>query len=292
MLSPERTRISSYGASTFYPVFFFAAVIGIAHSSVAEEGESNSAMSRLSAVHRAQLRYDGRSFEEWQREFLTEINPAKRVAALPALTRFGRHGYAVEAAATIVEALNGCFVWQPRLSEHGQQFRQSAVELLVVMLNQPDVQKSTSTLAQRVPQRDVLNLLAMYGPRAAPAVGSLIRLLKSPEPWKRCAASDVLGGIGPKAALAKVVLQELAADQTDAQNYVELGWPAVSLQAGRRPAALYVVHLPDASADCRSPLPPLPPLEMNSAEASAWPRPGTIGIHARAALFRIERAAQ
>src|SRR5581483_12025142 len=123
---------------------------------------------------------------------------------------------------------DGCFVWQPRLSEHAQQFSQAAVELLVVMLNQRDVE-NTSALVQRVPQRDVLNLLAMYGPRAAPAVGSLIRLLKSPEPWKRCAASDVLGAIGAQAALAKAVLQDMVADEADVQDYFVVGWPAVSL---------------------------------------------------------------
>jgi hypothetical protein len=249
MVRPERSSMSSCYPSTFLAVLFFAAVIGVAPWSIAEDSASKPAGSRLPTVTRAQLRYDGRNFEEWQKEFLTELNPEKRVAALP---------------------------------------------------------ESTSKLAQPVPQRDVLNLLAMYGPRAASAVGILIRLLKSPEPWKRCAASDVLGAIGAQATLAKVVLQEMALDETHVQDYFVVGWPAVSLDAGRRPAALYTVHHLDSSADFNS---PLPPVGVNGAEASAdpneleggypseprpvgFPHSETIGVHARAALLRIENAAQ
>lgn len=56
-------------------------------------------------VAREDLRFGGRGFREWRREFLTELDPEVRLRALPALLKFGRHGYAAEAARTIAAAL-------------------------------------------------------------------------------------------------------------------------------------------------------------------------------------------
>jgi HEAT repeat protein len=57
-------------------------------------------------VDKARLRYDGRGFAEWQEQFVTELDPAARLKSLPALLKFGKNGYAEEAAATIVIALD------------------------------------------------------------------------------------------------------------------------------------------------------------------------------------------
>lgn len=49
----------------------------------------------------ARLRYAGKSFRDWQELYLTDLEPASRLQALPALKKFGRYGYASEAAETI-----------------------------------------------------------------------------------------------------------------------------------------------------------------------------------------------
>lgn len=52
----------------------------------------------------ARLRYAGKSFRDWQELFLADLEPATRLKALPALKKFGRYGYASEAAETIAAA--------------------------------------------------------------------------------------------------------------------------------------------------------------------------------------------
>lgn len=478
MFERDRPRMLRLATCTLFAGIFVAAVIGpVPASVVAEEGENVPLTTRLARIERSQLRYDGRSFDEWQREFVTELNPETRLKALPVLAKFARHGYAAEAAAAIVEALGDaedtellksailrlgelgaaavpalreklqsdsaelrlsiakalgeigpaaaaaapalleiaalaidaeaqvpgagaalgasedplsewalagaafdaleqivtaaspelrdglqshspgmravctqliarlgrgapqedlpiatflnllgdgspvvrsstavalwqlaadappviaalkeavqrdggigydlaaslyakeecwsnaqrCFVWQPKLSSHAEKFSAAAVELLVAMLGSPAFEGAAET-ARPGPRRDVLNLLALFGPRAAPAVRDLLRLLKSPQPWMRCAAADVLGAIGPKADLALVVLKELAADETPVEDAFVVGGPPISLEAGRRPSALELVVHPDSTA------PPSDPLL------------DTLGAHARAALLSI-----
>src|SRR5216117_3155910 len=55
--------------------------------------------------------------------------------------------------------------------------------------------------------------LAKAGPRATPAVGALIPLLKDQEPLVRQLAAYALGQIGPKASSAIPALKELLGDQ-------------------------------------------------------------------------------
>jgi len=50
------------------------------------------------------LRYAGKTFRDWQELYLTDLEPASRLQALPALKKFGRYGYANEAAETIAAA--------------------------------------------------------------------------------------------------------------------------------------------------------------------------------------------
>ena len=72
----------------------------------AAPNDFTSAPIELEPIDRSELRYNGRSFNEWQREFRTELSPEKRMLALPALAKLGRHGHAAEAAATMAEALD------------------------------------------------------------------------------------------------------------------------------------------------------------------------------------------
>ena len=57
------------------------------------------------AIPREELRYDGKSFEQWRRTLLTELKPARRVEALRALQEFATKGYAAEAAAAAIDSM-------------------------------------------------------------------------------------------------------------------------------------------------------------------------------------------
>lgn len=56
----------------------------------------------LPKVPREELRYDGKSFEDWQRVFQTELKTERRVEAIGAMWQFACNGYAQEAAETLV----------------------------------------------------------------------------------------------------------------------------------------------------------------------------------------------
>ncbi|TWT77817.1 Regulatory protein BlaR1 [Posidoniimonas polymericola] len=51
----------------------------------------------------AKLTYNGRSFEEWNTQWRTELSTKERTTAIQALTAFGRAGYEIEAANAILD---------------------------------------------------------------------------------------------------------------------------------------------------------------------------------------------
>jgi beta-lactamase regulating signal transducer with metallopeptidase domain len=54
---------------------------------------------------RALLRYEGKDFDAWRDSWRTELSAEKRLAAVMALTAFGRNGYGKEATETILEVV-------------------------------------------------------------------------------------------------------------------------------------------------------------------------------------------
>lgn len=56
-------------------------------------------------VLREELRYDGKSFAEWQRTFQTELKTERRTEAVKAMAVFAQNGYAAEATDTVLSVL-------------------------------------------------------------------------------------------------------------------------------------------------------------------------------------------
>jgi HEAT repeat protein/protein involved in polysaccharide export with SLBB domain len=56
---------------------------------------------------KAGLRYGGKTFEQWRTELTTELKPEVRIEGIKALSTFGANGYGAEAAAAIVEVMQG-----------------------------------------------------------------------------------------------------------------------------------------------------------------------------------------
>src|SRR5690606_12647361 len=51
----------------------------------------------------SQLRYDGKSFDEWRSQWRNELKVEERIEAIKAMTAFGRAGYGREAAEAIFD---------------------------------------------------------------------------------------------------------------------------------------------------------------------------------------------
>jgi len=68
---------------------------------------------------REQMRYDGRSFEEWREDLRTELKEARRVEGLKAMRAFAANGYATEAVSVTIEVMALYY------SEHGYLLRES-----------------------------------------------------------------------------------------------------------------------------------------------------------------------
>ena len=67
--------------------------------------QASSALAPVTATDsaKANLRYDGKTFEQWRNTWSTELSTTKRLEAIRALAAFGRAGYGKEAAATILD---------------------------------------------------------------------------------------------------------------------------------------------------------------------------------------------
>ena len=57
------------------------------------------------AINKSALRYDGKSFDEWRKQWRTELNPKSRTEAVRAFATFAKNGYDREAAEVIVEVI-------------------------------------------------------------------------------------------------------------------------------------------------------------------------------------------
>jgi beta-lactamase regulating signal transducer with metallopeptidase domain len=68
----------------------------------------DAAQPQAAGVNKANLRYDGKSFDEWSTAWQTELSTEKRIEAVKALAAFGRAGYGKEASAVILDVAGTC----------------------------------------------------------------------------------------------------------------------------------------------------------------------------------------
>ncbi|HUY36745.1 MAG TPA: HEAT repeat domain-containing protein [Pirellulales bacterium] len=162
-------------------VLLAVAAVALAVEAIAEEpaGTSRPGRVRVAAVDAQRLRYEGKSFAQWQEQFLTELEPTSRLAALRALAKFGRHGYAEESAATIATALDDDHseLVDSALAELGG-LGEAAVPYLVEAL-----ERSRREPKQVAVRRGCLAALGRIGPKAesgAPAIFETLVDLAAP----------------------------------------------------------------------------------------------------------------
>jgi hypothetical protein len=74
------------------------------------------------------LRYDGKTFNEWQNAWRTELSTEKRIEAVKALAAFGANGYGKEAAAAILEIASQYDWWSGAPNNSLDSLRTACVE--------------------------------------------------------------------------------------------------------------------------------------------------------------------
>ena len=82
------------------------------------------------AVKKESLRYDGKSFDQWRKEFQTELKPDLRREALWAFGTFGANGYGAEVAEIIVQAMRAYDIRSIDGSAEGR-LKQVAIDVYV-----------------------------------------------------------------------------------------------------------------------------------------------------------------
>ena len=65
----------------------------------------------VAKIRKEQLRYAGKSFEQWREQLLTELMPKVRIESLKVLIVFAHHGYAAETTAALLELGRGYETW-------------------------------------------------------------------------------------------------------------------------------------------------------------------------------------
>ena len=199
----------------------------------------------------ARLRYAGKSFRDWQELYLTDLEPATRLKALPALKKFGRYGYAREAAETIAAAFADddselvqaavtaaasigpdavpmlvelCKVRRgavrcksaESLKEMGEDAAAAAPALfeLLAAVDGADADKF-----DELEYRYVWEALEQMASASLPL---LLERLDSPRPKDRALAAELLGQAGPQATIATPSLLD-AFDDVDSQVRAQVG---------------------------------------------------------------------
>jgi hypothetical protein len=83
---------------------------------------------------REDLRYEGKTFDQWRRDLLTELKPDSRVDGINAMREFGANGYPSEATQVILEIMRG---FDPDVKDESHQKAVYASRLAVAKIGAP-----------------------------------------------------------------------------------------------------------------------------------------------------------
>jgi thioredoxin-like negative regulator of GroEL len=155
------------------------------------------------------LRYDGRSFDEWHGQWLSDGLPSRKLEALKALEAFAAAGYRDAALEAI---LHGAFSDTMQIAQHSRKY----LSTLSPTEAQAAVRRLLDTLKTELgPKRRVavLRAIAAIGPPAEPALEDLKKALASDDLQERIAAAAaikmVVGKDQYQKPLADVLGEEL-----------------------------------------------------------------------------------
>jgi len=165
--------------------------------------DAPAATNNVTAAPRPNLRYSGKSFDEWREVLENDLDPATRVEALKALGKFGGNGMAKEAAEAIVPYIGFLdgdenVVYSTAQEEMGK-IGEPALPVVVAAFESPDVKirEAAAHLLARMPTNDA-------------AVAALAKALDDKSPAVRIAAAGALGAKRQHLDRAGAVLDEAA----------------------------------------------------------------------------------
>ncbi|MGH7137024.1 MAG: HEAT repeat domain-containing protein [Pirellulales bacterium] len=152
-------------------------------------------------VAKEDLRYAGRSFDEWRRQLLTDLEPKTQIAAIEALAAFGTKGYESETAAALSQVLGSKF----------DQVRWSAFSALAT-LGPASVPILLDALRSDNPQArgSAAAALAQVSPAADAALDPLRQAIQDEDRSVRLAAARSLAKLGAGEKRLLPVFEQLA----------------------------------------------------------------------------------
>ncbi|MHC4399054.1 MAG: M56 family metallopeptidase [Planctomycetota bacterium] len=218
-----------------------------------------------------QLRYDGKTFDQWKIEWKTELKPERRAEAINAFAAFGANGYGEEAASAILEVMRG---FEMRVNDKrfsSSDFKQKAKPSGNKLIKQSAIAAFLPVLpAYRIPPADGVAVLARElkeGPRNGrlfavfvlenmaeegmgeerEAAAKVLRnaLDRDPDATVRCCAYSALADVQPDFQIPAKTLREIIddADSLAMQNVLNSLVPSMGTSAGsifeKEPQAAY-----------------------------------------------------
>ncbi len=239
-------------------------------------------------VPKEDLRYAERSFGEWRKVLVSDLDPETRKKAIGALGAFGANGYGDEATGAIIEALEGeksisvASVAAAALGKIGAPAVPALVDSLkhersLVRRSAAEALSKFSTPAKAKP--------------AVPAIGALVEATRDKEVAVRYHACEALGSIlrgAETAQSAKLVVPALSQALKDSEETVRVAAAGALGRLGPRaapavPALIAVITTPHAVPSAAS---------RRGAGGFAAMHPGMDRLRAIEALGRIGPAAE
>jgi len=138
----------------------------------------------LSAERKQQLRYNGRSFAQWQAQLETELSAERLIECCEAFTAFARNGFGSEAAAQVVEV--GCKFYKPpdQLNNTVSELTRTTTKMLRELPIEFILPTLTAALQQ--PQSNqrqyAAYILSRRSPESATVIPALLKAAEDPDP--------------------------------------------------------------------------------------------------------------
>jgi beta-lactamase regulating signal transducer with metallopeptidase domain len=161
------------------------------------------------------LRFDGKTFDQWREELLTELKPERRTEAIHAFRAFAANGLGRDAAQAIVDLMRGYDVWMIDPSSPEGILKQTAIDALATIDHADAVPVLRNALKEgNANQRQfAARVFLAYVPGEKDAAPVLISAVGDEDTRVRMVAIESLAHIAPRPAEAVPALRKALKDK-------------------------------------------------------------------------------